>query len=289
MVCESSDGYLSRCISLSAMQLYSPCNTNSPKRKSQAWSPEGSSNNGFDFEFMSRKIAGESSQDQEKGIMCFADDIFSNGQVMPLKPPPRLAAKCSAEGLPRCPSSSGGLKHTIQRMWTNDSDPFQKAAEKVRTRRSRSVSVKVHQWTINDLNASEDLSQYKYDDQNNQESDSSDPRMINRVAEPRGLVIARKLRPLSMDQGKESMKQSPMPLSLVNEKKHRVKSLLSRSVRIGKELGCRDGGDQRHMPSTGNATKNEWGEREIKTVVKKHRFRPKMMLCLGFQKEFICK
>uniref|UniRef100_A0A7N0VFE6 Uncharacterized protein n=1 Tax=Kalanchoe fedtschenkoi TaxID=63787 RepID=A0A7N0VFE6_KALFE len=154
-------------------------------------------------------------------------------------------------------------------------------------RMDKSVSpLKAHQWTINDLNMPEDIEQ-----ESDKQAEPADPRMMSGVAEPRGLAIARKLRPLSLDQGKDVTKQAQKPLSPVKEKKRGVKGLLSRSARS-------EGGDLKDVSRkqnlrlkpakkwSVNAMKSGGSESEMKTVVVQYRHRPKMLLCLGFQKDF---
>uniref|UniRef100_A0A7N0UYE2 Uncharacterized protein n=1 Tax=Kalanchoe fedtschenkoi TaxID=63787 RepID=A0A7N0UYE2_KALFE len=262
----SSNGFLRRCSSsLSSMQFHSACS--SPKKESEAGSPVASSPNGFDFEFGNSLRVGSGDESQKMDVfgqgrvgepasMCFADELFSNGRVMPLKLPPRLEGKKWSDGV-RSPSS--GFKQAFQRMWADDSDPFEKAAEKVRggdkwgrstSRRSRSVSpLKAHQWTINDLNMPEDIEQ-----ESDKLASPADPRMTSGVAEPRGLAIARKLRPLSLDQGKDVTKQAQKPLSPVKQKKRGVKGLLKPAKKW-----------------SGNAMKSGGSESEMKAVVVQYR------------------
>ncbi|KAL9661557.1 hypothetical protein QQ045_026381 [Rhodiola kirilowii] len=271
MVPQSSNGSLSKCNSLSY------------KKEIEAWSPhKGSNVVDFDFEFGRGRVGDE---EDLVSIMSFADGIFGNGQVKPLKLPPRLIGKGSSGvgsevDSPSTRSPSGGFKHAIRRMWADDSDPFEKAAEKVRegrrSRRSGSVSpLGVHQWTINDLNMSEDFSH------TGQQSDSSvwsqsrdiNPKMINQVAEPRGLAIARKLRPISMDQGNDTIKHVQKRLSPIKEKKHGLEKLFSRTASFG----------SRCKKWSARANKTEPSQRDVTTVTQ-YKSPPKMLLCLGFQK-----
>lgn len=240
------------------------------------------------FEFGRGRVA--TLEEEEPGSMLFADELFGNGQVKPLKLPPRMVMSelglASPSWTPR--STSGGLKLAFRKMWLEaDSDPFQKAAEKVsegenkwgnsrRSRRHGSVSPLggVHQWTINDLNLCEDFSHIDRESQSCVWSQSqANPTIINnRIEEPRGLSIARKLRPLSMDQGKDTILQVHKPMSPVKESKHRLTRLLSWRKGIEK-WGVK-------------ASENELKRREtdvIKTVVQ-YKSRPKMLLCFGFQK-----
>ncbi|KAK2977540.1 hypothetical protein RJ640_018182 [Escallonia rubra] len=65
--------------------------------------------------------------------MAFADDIFSNGQVLPLKLPPRLqyTSQSSIPTSPRSPSSVLKIPFSLQNTWNNDYDPFAIALKKV--------------------------------------------------------------------------------------------------------------------------------------------------------------
>lgn len=72
--------------------------------------------------------------------MAFADELFANGLVMPLKPPPRLQSwndqRCFTYGsIPSSPKSSNStsIKNSFFRRaaWNDDFDPFKVALEKV--------------------------------------------------------------------------------------------------------------------------------------------------------------
>lgn len=79
--------------------------------------------------------------------MSFADELFFNGLVMPLKPPPRLQVQVQKGGVsvPSSPTSSGFKNPFVRRVaWNDDFDPFivalQKVSEENRGRRSSSGS-----------------------------------------------------------------------------------------------------------------------------------------------------
>ncbi|XP_062082310.1 uncharacterized protein LOC133788738 isoform X2 [Humulus lupulus] len=86
--------------------------------------------------------------------MSFADELFCDGKVVPLAPPPplklppRLSGKnCGAPVSPRTPRSVLKLPVSRQCLWNDDFDPFMAAIENVREgmrgknhRRARSLS-----------------------------------------------------------------------------------------------------------------------------------------------------
>lgn len=78
--------------------------------------------------------------------MSFADELFFNGLVMPLKPPPRLQVQGQQGGVSVPSSPTSGFKNPFVRRvaWNDDFDPFivalQKVSEENRGRRSSSAA-----------------------------------------------------------------------------------------------------------------------------------------------------
>ncbi|XWS73638.1 hypothetical protein CRYUN_Cryun02cG0145600 [Craigia yunnanensis] len=106
--------------------------------------------------------------------MAFADDLFSDGKVMPLKPPPRLQypndKKFDKQSLtlssPRSPTGVLRLPFHRRSLWNDDFDPFMVALENVKEekvgksqanhRRARSMSPfrEISQKETNELSGS---------------------------------------------------------------------------------------------------------------------------------------
>ncbi|CAL5428185.1 unnamed protein product [Camellia sinensis] len=75
--------------------------------------------------------------------MAFADELFSNGQVLPLKPPPRLqranglSPKNTSASSPRSPSSVFKISFRRPSTWNDEFDPFVVALDKVKEEKRR--------------------------------------------------------------------------------------------------------------------------------------------------------
>lgn len=102
---------------------------------------------GHGFEFETGRGYVRQSEEQQKvcgdslPTMAFADELFCDGKVMPLKLPPRLFQKgdhgnimsstqSSTVTSPKSPGSM--LRLPFSRLWKDDFDPFMVALEKVR-------------------------------------------------------------------------------------------------------------------------------------------------------------
>ncbi|XP_039019161.1 uncharacterized protein LOC120150559 [Hibiscus syriacus] len=116
----------------------------SPTKRTLKSAYEDSSSNGddeFEFETSRRFNVGEcevkSQSEEPLPAMAFADELFNDWKVMPLKPPPRLQyhhhkQSSSLSSSPRSPSS--GLRLSFQRrsLWNDDFDPFMAAWKNVK-------------------------------------------------------------------------------------------------------------------------------------------------------------
>lgn len=87
--------------------------------------PQWSSTNDDEFEFDYRLPARSNSF----STVSFADELFCNGQVLPLKPPPRL--QTSVPTSPRSFSSRVKNPFAHRSTWNDGFDPFMIALEKV--------------------------------------------------------------------------------------------------------------------------------------------------------------
>ncbi|XP_031256095.1 uncharacterized protein LOC116114082 [Pistacia vera] len=181
--------------------------------------------------------------------MAFADELFCNGKVMPLKLPPRLQYGNSVENnstfsSPRSPS--GRLKFPFQRrsLWNDDFDPFMVALETVKQeqrekthRRARSMSPLRVRGPEKHANSSisfknhQDVKQPRPNLDGQMELNGSGPcsiwapnqkgnmgrheqRSPIRLAEPKGVLFARHARLVKMGHeklGKPSLRNGPEP------------------------------------------------------------------------------
>ncbi|PSR90123.1 Estrogen receptor beta-1 like [Actinidia chinensis var. chinensis] len=146
--------------SLNSMQFYSA--PTSPTRKtangSLDYENEDLNSNFIEFEFETGKKFrlegitferrqsfgypfGDQKQQEEEGLtrptMAFADELFSNGQVMPLKPPlwlrsPSGVYQSSTASSPRSPGSGLRIPFPHRSKWNDEFDPFAVALENVK-------------------------------------------------------------------------------------------------------------------------------------------------------------
>lgn len=151
------------CPNINMVQYFYSART-SPRRMGSVLEEESMNFEDFEFE-TSKRFKQEGYSEFEKRPACeslvpmaFADQLFSNGQVVPLKPPPRLSYYSSPNGISNRSSSSAAsspnpvLKIPFPRWkntWSDEFDPFAVALEKVTEekkgkshhhRRSRSLS-----------------------------------------------------------------------------------------------------------------------------------------------------
>lgn len=116
--------------------------------------------------------------------MAFADELFVNGLVMPLKPPPRLQydsdhsfSQKSPVSSPKFPRAVHKLPFARRNAWNDDFDPFIVALEKVREEKRnsfhrRSVSQRSPFRTISKANA-------ELDNCNQENSPGNSPRVLH--------------------------------------------------------------------------------------------------------------
>ncbi|XWS52593.1 hypothetical protein CRYUN_Cryun11dG0084300 [Craigia yunnanensis] len=84
--------------------------------------------------------------------MAFADELFSDGKVMPLKPPPRLQypddkkfdKQSSTLSSPRSPTGVLRLAFQHRSLWNDDFDPFMVALENVKEEKVGKSQAKSH-------------------------------------------------------------------------------------------------------------------------------------------------
>ncbi|TXG73462.1 hypothetical protein EZV62_002041 [Acer yangbiense] len=97
----------------------------------------------------------QNTKEQQEPVMAFADELFCDGKVMPLKPPPRLqngngndSSFCLSS--PRSPTTAA-LKFPFPRrsLWNDDFDPFMVALENVKDdEKRRKKSAKEHRRAV---------------------------------------------------------------------------------------------------------------------------------------------
>ncbi|XP_044460440.1 uncharacterized protein LOC123192027 [Mangifera indica] len=205
--------------------------------------------------------------------MAFADELFCNGKVMPLKPPPRLQYGNSVENSstlssPRSPSGRLKFPFQLRSLWNDDFDPFMVALETVKReerqktrRRARSmsplrarspkkhancsISSKNHQG-IKQLrpNLDGEMELNQKGNMGRQEQGRS-----IRLAEPKGVLFSRQARIVKTGQqklGKPSFRNGPEPgetkegnkegegASTRGSKRPKIKKFLLKSASMGR-------------------------------------------------------
>ncbi|KAJ0102384.1 hypothetical protein Patl1_05586 [Pistacia atlantica] len=246
--------------------------------------PYEDANSGFiDFEFETSRRFNLADYDHDfetspMPCLAFADELFCNGQVMPLKLPPRLQYGNSVENnstfsSPRSPS--GRLKFPFQRrsLWNDDFDPFMVALETVKQeqrekthRRARSMSPLRVRGPEKHANSS--ISFKNHQDIKQMELHGSGPcsiwapnqkgnmgrheqRRPIRLAEPKGVLFARRARLVKMGHeklGKPSLRNGPEPGETQEDpkegsrgsKREKIKKFLLKSASRGNEEKAKD-------------------------------------------------
>ncbi|KAL5833341.1 hypothetical protein ACOSQ3_017015 [Xanthoceras sorbifolium] len=202
--------------------------------------------------------------------MAFADELFCDGKVMPLKPPPRLNFNDNSSCLsssPRSPTVALKFPFPRRSLWNDDFDPFAVALENVKDdnniekrnkekdyRPARSVSpVRA----LNPKRPNKSMSFHHQDinrsghDQNGQ-MEPEGPYSIwfpyrnrkmepIRLAEPKGVLFARHTRLVKMGHEKAKRQKETGKNGKVSEessgtresKRQRMKKLLLRSASMG--------------------------------------------------------
>lgn len=189
--------------------------------------------NGFELEegkkgeLVTDDERGESKRIQvERGdslpTMAFADELFVNGLVKPLKLPPRLQYRddmtCHSQTL--SPTSVIKISFTRRNMWNDDFDPFMVALEKVKEekkgrksvhRRTRSHSpyrATSSQWTIDSA---------RWDQVEDKKGEKEGP-IANGLAESKGSTYARWAQRESTDKKRSSSLMESSSKSPINFK-----------------------------------------------------------------------
>ncbi|KAK9062719.1 hypothetical protein SSX86_019908 [Deinandra increscens subsp. villosa] len=181
-------------------------------------------NDRFEFEFETSRMLGNGWDQEENeyrlparansfSTILFADELFCNGKVLPLKPPPRLQS--SVPTSPRSFSSRVKNPFAQKCMWNDGFDPFMIALEKVSEetegrvsvhRRSRSYSPFRSGSISRRVNCTVDSSQGEEKE-----------RAITDLVERKGSIYSRWVRSQTMVKKRSewSMQQNPKALTLI--------------------------------------------------------------------------
>ncbi|KAL4578611.1 hypothetical protein LXL04_014737 [Taraxacum kok-saghyz] len=208
--------------------------------------------------------------------MAFADELFCNGQVLPLKLPPRLQR--SVPTSPRSLSSRIKNPFVQQCTWNDDFDPFMNALEKVSDetsgrvsvhRRSRSYSPFSSRTISRDVNWDQEQPQYT---NSSKDLEPKGP-IVTEMMERKGSMYSRWVRSQTMIKNQTpitagtmikrlsrrvrdvnfSNKETVKPTKKTSEetsmesKMQKVKSVLLRYVSLKKESQTQEPNQQREM------------------------------------------
>ncbi|GMI73881.1 hypothetical protein HRI_001057400 [Hibiscus trionum] len=271
------------------------------------------------FDVGKREVESKQKSESQPGepkeslpAMAYADELFYDGKVMPLKPPPRLQYHKQSSVLPSPRSPSGGLRLSFQRrsLWNDDFDPFMAALKNVKEeeagkpqaknhRRSRSMSP-FREREITTPKETNDLLVSNQQQTNQRglilpipmkQSDPNSHKMPkrNEPEEPKGVGNEEAGEPNVVDsamEGGESGKQS---------KGQKIKNLLFRSGSMrtmsNKDKGksCGNGTEARPklkrkfslkaMGITPSKEEKKVSEVTLTTLI---QYRPKLLLCMGY-------
>lgn len=234
--------------------------------------------------------------------MAFADELFCDGKVMPLKPPPRFQySNESTCNSPLSPLKSPGMKFSFSRrsLWNDDYDPFVAALENVREenrekfrRRSRSMSP-LRAGSLRKLDKQQEIKESEQKQNPNQEvlnlteantNSSADysvwvpnkngqkgcqktaEKIPIRLAEPKGVLFARSARLVKMGQEKPTKpNKEKLPYGKESEERGRRES---KRKRVKKFL--------LRSASIGRTSNEEKAKAESEAVTNKQSFTRKL-------------
>ncbi|KAL5580324.1 hypothetical protein UlMin_012766 [Ulmus minor] len=231
--------------------------------------------------------------------MAFADELFCDGKVVPLavsplKLPPSFShgkdkdgtTRSTAVSPPRSPRSVLKLPFSRRSFWNDDFDPFMVAMEKVKKEEKGKMEGKNHRRGRSlspfsgPLRSSESL-----DQPNRPKQEGQSPLL----PEPKGVLIARRVRRAKIDQEKPIKLDSKVGPGPTKERPKMVTSLV-RSLSVGKGREKRKVKNQNagswmqsfmrrlRFKSTRDEDKKEF-EVDKTTLV---QYRPRLYLCLGY-------
>ncbi|GMI89084.1 hypothetical protein HRI_002577700 [Hibiscus trionum] len=269
----------------------------------QDWTSNGDE---FEFEFetsrrfiVGEREAAESQPEESLPAMAFADELFHDGKVMPLKPPPGLQHHHKQSSILSSPrSSSGGLRLSFQRrsLWNDDFDPFMAALKNVKEekaknhRRARSLSPSGIQIAVRYRNDSLVSNQHGINQRGlilpnpnsnkTMESKEEVKKRQAKVAEPKGVVLARRARLVKLG-NEENPRKPGVDSTMKQAKGQKMKKLWFRGESMGTEAMAKI--KRKCSLKAMGITQYK----EEKTLTSLIQYRPKLLLCMGFGAKYM--
>ncbi|GMI94649.1 hypothetical protein HRI_003134200 [Hibiscus trionum] len=293
----------------------------SPTKRTLKAAYEDSSSNGDEFEFetsrrfnvgeceVESKQKPKSQPEEPLPDMAFADELFYDGKVVPLKPPPRLQyhhKQSSSLSPTRSPSS--GLRFPFQRrsLWNDDFDPFMAALKNVKKEKAGRSQAKSHR-------RARSMSPFREKETNGlmlptKQSNSNSDKTIEskeqakerqlKLAEPKGVIFARRVRLVNVGNGNKP-REASVAIGKQQTKGQKMKKLLSRSGSVSNEnkgTWSENGTEARpklkrkfSLKAMGIAPYKE--EKRLSdsqaTLATLIQYRPKLLLCMGYGAKYV--
>ncbi|KAK8661097.1 hypothetical protein V6N13_051998 [Hibiscus sabdariffa] len=292
----------------------------SPTKRTLKAVYEDSSSNGDEFEFetshrfdvgqceVESKQKLESEPEEPLPAMAFADELFYDGKVMPLKPPPRLQYH-HKQSLSLSPlrSPSSGLRLPFQRrsLWNDDFDPFMAALKNVKEEKGGKSQAKNHRRArsmspFREKETNGLMLPTKQSDSNSDKTTESKEHAGERQlkpAEPKGVVFARRARLVKVGNGNKP-RDTSVAIGKHQTKGQKMKKLLFRSGSMRNENKGANGTEARpklkrkfSLKAMGIAPYKE--EKRVSesqatlSLATLIQYRPKLLLCMGYGAKYV--
>ncbi|KAK8474451.1 hypothetical protein V6N13_107758 [Hibiscus sabdariffa] len=281
----------------------------SPTKTALRAAYEDSSSNGDEFEFetsrrfhVGEREAAESKQKLESQpeeplpAMAFADELFYDGKMMPLKPPPRLQYHHKQSSVSSSPTSpSGGLRLSFRRgsLWNGGFDPFTAALKNVKEekgknhRRARSMSPfrerETNGMLVSNQQEIHPMSLVLPNPSSNKTTEIKQEvkKRQSKPGEPKGVVFARRARLVKV--GNEE--SNPRKPGVDSTPKH------AKGQKKMKKLWFSNGNGTESMPKIKRkCSLKAMGitqYKEEKTLTTLIQYRLKLLLCIGYGAKYV--
>lgn len=281
--------------------------------------------NPLEHQLQQQKQERQSEDSLSLPTMAFADDLFSDGKVLPqspLKLPPRLQYVNNKSGNqslagspPWSPGSVFKLSFSRWSMWNDDFDPFMVALENVREkkrgkiqghnhRRARSLSPlrAARPQESNYLTGSIHHQDKKLGPQIPMEHESNAFATLNnphepieqvgqspkKLAEPKGLSFARQVRLVKMDHEMHTKPNMTTPSGPTVKAEESGKEIVGSFTRENKRLNIRKFLFRSAIEREQNVAQCK-GDKKVAKVAKMTviQYRPRLLLCMGFGAKYV--
>ncbi|KAK8630632.1 hypothetical protein V6N13_079417 [Hibiscus sabdariffa] len=241
--------------------------------------------------------------------MAYADELFCDGKVMPLKPPPRLQYHKQSSILPSPRSPSGGLRLSFQRrsLRNDEFDPFMAALKNVKEEEAGKPQTKNHRrarsmspFREREITTPKETNDILVSNQQqiNQMADPNSHKMIesNGPTKPKRVVFESRASLVEVG-NEEPGEPSAVDAAMEGGKQTRgqkIKNLLFRSGSMRTMSSKNKGKCSANGTESGSKLKRKFSFKAMGLVPCKEekvsevtlttliQYRPKMLLCMGY-------